>query len=59
MGDPASLRTRWRYGMGVRYDFTKSLGVRAEFERHTANLGAPLSGDLDADQVSIGVSWRF
>ena len=59
LADSTTRGSRWRYGLGMRYDFTKSLGVRAEFERHTANLGAPLSGDLDADQVSIGVSWRF
>ena len=51
--------TRLRYGMGLRYDFTKSLGVRAELERHSP-LGAPLATDIDSgDQVSVGVSWRF
>ena len=51
--------TRWRYGMGVRYDFTKSLGIRAELERN-APLGSPLATDADAaDQFSVGVSWRF
>lgn len=50
---------RWRYGMGVRYDFTKSLGIRAELERH-APLGSPLATEADAaDQFSVGVSWRF
>lgn len=51
--------TRWRYGMGVRYDFTKSLGIRAELERN-APLGSPLATDAEAaDQFSVGVSWRF
>lgn len=60
VADPQNSRgARWRYGLGLRYDFTKSLGVRAEVERHSSNLGAPLAGDIDADQVSIGVSWRF
>ena len=59
LSDPTTRGSRWRYGLGMRYDFTKSLGVRAEFERHTAGLSAPLSGDLDADQLSIGLSWRF
>jgi hypothetical protein len=58
-GNPASRGTRWRYGLGVRYDFTKSLGVRAELERYSLGLGSPLAGDVDSDQVTLGVSWRF
>ena len=51
--------TRWRYGMGVRYDFTRAFGIRAELERHSP-LGSPLASDLDAaDQFSVGLSWRF
>ncbi len=51
--------TRWRYGMGMRYDFTKSLGIRAELERN-APLGSPLATEAEAaDQFSVGVSWRF
>ncbi|HSJ96817.1 MAG TPA: outer membrane beta-barrel protein, partial [Myxococcota bacterium] len=26
---------RWRYGLGMRYDVTKSLGIRAEVARHS------------------------
>lgn len=50
--------TRWRYGLGMRYDFTKSLGIRAELERYSP-LGSPLASDTEADQVSVGVMWRF
>jgi hypothetical protein len=32
--------TRVRYGLGMRYDFTKSLGIRAELERYSP-LGSP------------------
>jgi hypothetical protein len=60
---PASVYsggTRVRYGMGVRYDFTRSLGVRAEFERHTLMGPNTLASEIDAaDQFSVGVSWRF
>ncbi|HUQ27551.1 MAG TPA: outer membrane beta-barrel protein [Usitatibacter sp.] len=57
--DSFTRATRWRYGMGVRYDFTPSLGVRAEVERHSP-LGSPLATELDAaDQFSVGLSWRF
>jgi hypothetical protein len=51
--------TRLRYGLGLRYDFTSSLGVKAELERHSP-LGANLLTDVDTgEQLSVGVSWRF
>ena len=57
LGD-APQRTRWRYGLGVRYDFNPALGIRAQVERYSP-LGAPLANETDADLYSIGVSWRF
>ena len=59
LSDPAARNTRWRYGLGVRYDFTKALGVRAEVERYSHGLGSPLGGDAESDQISVGLSWRF
>ena len=59
LNDPTSRATRWRYGLGMRYDFTPALGVRAELERHSASLSQPMAGDIDTDQVSVGLSWRF
>jgi opacity protein-like surface antigen len=58
LGDVASQRTRWRYGMGVRYDFTKSVGIKAEVERYSP-LGTPFDPQVETDVVSIGLSWRF
>ena len=58
LGD-ASRATRLRYGLGMRYDFTKAFGIRAELERYSP-LGASLGSESDAaDLVSVGVSWRF
>ena len=58
-GEQFTRGTRLRYGLGLRYDFTRSLGIRAELERHSP-LGSPLLTETDAgDQVSVGVSWRF
>lgn len=54
----ATPRTHWRYGLGVRYDFTSSLGIRAQVERYSP-LGAPLATESDGDVFSIGLSWRF
>lgn len=60
LGNQAARGTRWRYGLGVRYDFTKALGISAELERYSAlGLGSPFAGDIDTDQVTVGVSWRF
>jgi OOP family OmpA-OmpF porin len=57
LGDTRS--TRLRYGLGMRYDFTKAFGIRAELERYSP-LGASLGSDADAAElVSVGVSWRF
>lgn len=58
--DPYNRSTRLRYGMGVRYDFTRSLGVRAELERH-APFASPFATDGDSNdpQLSVGLSWRF
>lgn len=60
IGDSARQGMRWRYGLGVRYDFTKSFGIQAQLERYSnLGLGSPFAGDADTDQVSVGVSWRF
>jgi hypothetical protein len=61
--NPVSLlgdnnRSRVRYGLGMRYDFTKALGIRAELERYTPP-GSVLAGDAEADVFTVGLSWRF
>lgn len=53
-----ATRTRWRYGLGVRYDFSNAFGIRAEME-HYSPLGAPLGTEAEADLFSVGLSWRF
>jgi hypothetical protein len=58
LGDGAARGTRWRYGLGVRYEFTKAFGIHAELERYSP-LGSPLGGEPDSDLVSVGVAWRF
>jgi len=57
--DQLSRNTRLRYGMGVRYDFNKAFGIRAELERN-APLGSTLASEVEgADQFTVGLSWRF
>jgi hypothetical protein len=58
-GETYARGTRMRYGLGMRYDFTRSLGMRAEYERNSA-FSSPFASESDiADQVSVGVTWRF
>jgi OOP family OmpA-OmpF porin len=40
------------FGVGVSYNFTRNLGVRAEWERFE-------SSDADASLITIGLLWRF
>ena len=54
-----SQRSRWRYGLGMRYDITKSLGVRAEMERYSLMGGSSVGSEPETEQISLGVSWRF
>src|SRR5512145_941088 len=39
------------FGVGVNYNFTQNLGVRAEWERFTMD-------EFDGDLISIGIQWR-
>ena len=50
--------TRMRYGLGMSYDISKAFGIRADVERFSP-LTHPLPSERDADQVSVGVQWRF
>ncbi|MEO5694436.1 MAG: outer membrane beta-barrel protein [Usitatibacter sp.] len=57
--DQMARGSRLRYGVGVRYDFNKALGIRAELERN-APLGSMLASEAEvADQITVGLSWRF
>ena len=49
--------TRLRYGLGMRYNVTRSIGGEAQMERY-APLGSPL-GEPEQDLFSLGVKWRF
>jgi len=46
------------FGIGARYDFTKSLGVRAEWQRY-ADVGGDNVGEGDVDTLTVGVVVRF
>ena len=46
------------YGIGVQYDFTKSFGVRAEWERYSS-AADNTSGDSDRDAISASFVYKF
>jgi len=47
-----------RFGIGMEYQWSNSLGLRFNAERYRALHGASM-GDLDADHVTFGVTVRF
>ena len=58
LGESAARGTRLRYGLGMRYDFTKALGIHAEMERYSP-VGTIQSDGPDSELFSVGVNWRF
>lgn len=52
-------RTAISYGVGVRYDFTTSLGLKLELTRGTRFGVDRLRTDIDPDAVNFGIRWSF
>ena len=46
------------YGLGVRYDFSREVGVRGEWQRYSKVGGGDI-GKSDVDVLSVGVVWNF
>jgi OOP family OmpA-OmpF porin len=46
------------FGIGVRYDFTRNFGVRAEYQFYSA-VAAGFGEEADVDVMSVGLVWRF
>jgi OOP family OmpA-OmpF porin len=47
------------FGLGLRYDFTRTIGVRAEWQRYSDVGGGDLGAEADIDVLSVGVVVRF
>ncbi len=58
LGENGPRGTRWRYGLGMRYDFTKAFGIHAEMERYSP-LGFDRGSEPESDLFTVGVNWRF
>jgi OOP family OmpA-OmpF porin len=55
--NPSKKDTNYKFGVGLQYDFTKSLGMRAEAERYRINDAVGNKGDVDL--FSVGLVFRF
>jgi hypothetical protein len=48
------------YGVGLRYDINRVLGLRLEYARYGRLAGEPMTGVLpESDQVQFGLQFRF
>lgn len=55
--NPKKSETNYKLGLGMQYDFTRALGMRAEVERYRINDAVGNKGDVDL--LSIGLVYRF
>lgn len=51
--------TNLTFGAGVRFDLTKNLGIRLEWQRYMDVPEAVTDSESDVDVMSIGVIFRF
>lgn len=55
--NPSKSAANYKAGLGLQYDFTKSLGMRVEAERYRINDGVGDHGDIN--MYSLGLVYRF
>lgn len=49
----------WSLGLGAQYNLSKSVGLRAEWERYFKVGDADTTGEIDIDLFSVGVVYTF
>jgi OOP family OmpA-OmpF porin len=54
---PKKSAANYKAGLGLQYDFTRSLGLRAEAERYRINDGVENRGDIN--MFTLGLVYRF
>ena len=54
---PSKSDLNYKVGLGLQYDFTKHVGMRAEWERYRINDAVGNDGDID--MISLGVVVMF
>ncbi len=55
--NPGKYATNPKAGLGLQYDFTQSIGMRAEAERYRIDDAVGNKGDIDL--ISVGLVYRF
>src|SRR5512133_2597884 len=55
--NPSKREANLKFGAGLQYDFTPSLGMRLEAERYRINDAVGSKGDVD--MLSVGLVYRF
>jgi len=55
--NPKKREGNYKFGFGVQYDFTDSLGLRGEWERYRVNDAVGNKGDID--MLLIGLVYTF
>ena len=55
--NPKKSEGSYKYGLGLQYDLTRSLGLRAEWERYRVNDAVGNKGDID--MALIGLVYTF
>lgn len=60
-GDTRRLRDGINYGVGLRYDLTRALGMRVEYSRFNRYSGDPGTLGIipETDAVTLGVQFKF
>lgn len=51
--------TNWKAGLGAQYNFTQTIGARAEWERYRLPGGGTGTSHADVDLFSLGLVVRF
>jgi OOP family OmpA-OmpF porin len=54
---PSKNLVSYKYGAGGEYDFTKNIGVRAEWERYRISNG--ISGEINVNSITGSLLYRF
>lgn len=55
--NPKKSEANYKVGVGLQYDFTQALGMRAEWERYRMNDAVGNKGDID--MLMVGLVLRF
>ena len=55
--NPSKRAVSYKFGIGLEYDFTEALGMRAEAERYRIDDAVGNKGDIDL--LSVGLVYRF